>query len=170
MRSLSIAAVLLITMTAAHGAQPRMAVFDLELHDTSLDGELKGPRDDEHARLLYVSRQLRDELQQSGRFEVPDMTALNVAAQSRNLQACGGCDVQLAEQVGADLVLTGVVNKISNLILNFTFYLRDGHSGALITAMNTDLRGNTDESWSRAARYLVRNRLLAPHYGAPQPQ
>jgi len=36
--------------------------------------------------------------------------------------------------------------------------------------MSVDLRGNTDESWSRAASYLLRNRLLAPDYGAPQPQ
>jgi DNA polymerase II small subunit/DNA polymerase delta subunit B len=36
--------------------------------------------------------------------------------------------------------------------------------------MSVDLRGNTDESWSRAMNYLLRNRLLAPNYGAPQPQ
>jgi hypothetical protein len=33
-----------------------------------------------------------------------------------------------------------------------------------------DARGNADESWSRAASYLLRNRLLAPDYGAPRPQ
>jgi hypothetical protein len=36
--------------------------------------------------------------------------------------------------------------------------------------MSADLRDKTDESWSRAARYRLRNRLLAPNYGAPQPQ
>jgi hypothetical protein len=30
------------------------------------------------------------------------------------------------------------------------------------------MRGNTDESWTRATSYLIRNRLLAPNYGAPQ--
>jgi hypothetical protein len=29
------------------------------------------------------------------------------------------------------------------------------------------MRGNTDESWSRTTRYLIRERLLAPNYGAP---
>jgi hypothetical protein len=29
------------------------------------------------------------------------------------------------------------------------------------------MRGNTDESWSRTMRYLIRERLLAPNYGAP---
>jgi hypothetical protein len=31
--------------------------------------------------------------------------------------------------------------------------------------MSADLRGNTDESCSRAANYLLRNRLLEPDYG-----
>jgi hypothetical protein len=62
------------------------------------------------------------------------------------------------------------VQKVSNLILNINIYLRDVHTGRLIAAMSADLRGNTDESWSRATSYLVRNRLLAPGYGAPQPQ
>jgi hypothetical protein len=84
------------------------------------------------------------------------------------LQACGGCDVQYAQQVGADLAVTGVVQKVSNLILNMNIYLRDTHTGNLVTSMSADFRGNTDESWSRAAGYLLRNRLLAPNYGAPQ--
>jgi hypothetical protein len=38
----------------------------------------------------------------------------------------------------------------------------------VVAAMSADLRGNTDESWSRAMSYLIRNRLLAPNYGVPQ--
>ncbi len=98
------------------------------------------------------------------------MSAQKVAAQGRNLQACGGCDVQLAQQIGADLVITGLVQKVSNLILNMNIYLRNVHTGRLVAAMSADMRGNTDESWSRATSYLVRNRLLAPTYGAPRPQ
>jgi hypothetical protein len=170
MRALSIAIWLLVTASVAQSAELKMAVFNFELLDTSLDGEIKGSRADEHERLLHISDQLRNELGQSGRFELLDMSALNVAAQGRNLQACGGCDVQLAQQIGADLVITGVVQKISNLILNMRIYLRNVHTGRLVTTVNADLRGNTDESWSRATSYLVRNRLLAPNYGAPQPQ
>jgi hypothetical protein len=86
------------------------------------------------------------------------------------LQACGGCDVQYAKQLGANIAMTGVVQKVSNLILNMNIYLRDVDTGNLMTSMSVDLRGNTDESWSRAASFLLRNRLLAPNYGAPQPQ
>lgn len=170
MRALSIAIVLLTMMATAHAAAPKAAVFNFEWIDTSLEGEVKGPRDDERARLLHAGDQLRDAMTLSGRFELLDMSALNVAAQNRNLQACGGCDVQLAQQIGADLVITGMVQKVSNLILNMNIYLRNVHTGRLVAAMSADMRGNTDESWSRAMSYLVRNRLLAPNYGAPQPQ
>ena len=78
--------------------------------------------------------------------------------------------MQLALKLGADLAVTGVVQKVSALILNINIYVRDTHSGQLIASMSVDLRGNTDESWSRAMNYLLRNRLLAPNYGAPQPQ
>jgi hypothetical protein len=170
MRALVIAGLLLVIATAAQCAEPKIAVFDFELLDTSLDGELKGPRDDEHARLLLISDQLRGELRRSGRFDTLDMTSLNVAAHEKNLQACGGCDVQMAQGIGADLVVTGVVQKISNLILNMRIYLRNAHTGQLVTMMNADFRGNTDESWSRATGYLIRNRLLAPKYGMTQAQ
>lgn len=169
MNALLVVVLLLLTTATAHAGAPKVAVFDFELLDTSLEGEIKGARSDEHARLLQISAQLRDDIRQSDRYDVMEMAALNVAAQGRNLQACGGCDVQMAQQIGADLVITGVVQKTSNLILNVSIYLRNAHTGALIVAMNADMRGNTDESWLRTIRYLTRNRLLAPSYGAPQP-
>jgi hypothetical protein len=162
---------LLTLMMAApvHAASPKVAVFDLELIDTSAEGDAGGAAG-EHDRLMRAGQQLRRELAESGKFEVLDIAPVRAAAQGSNLQACGGCDVQLALTLGADLALTGVVQKVSALILNIGIYVRDTHSGRLIASMTVDLRGNTDESWSRALSYLLRNRLLAPNYGAPQPQ
>jgi hypothetical protein len=171
MRALLVVALLTLTMSAPVRADPpKLAVFDFELIDTSLEGEVNGPRADEHDRLMRACDQLRKELTESGKFQLLDIAPVNAAAHGSNLQACGGCDVQYAQQIGADLAVTGVVQKVSNLILNITVYLRDVHTGRLVTAVNTDLRGNTNESWTRAVSYLVRNRLLAPNFGAPQPQ
>lgn len=149
---------------------PKVAVFDFELIDTSLQGEVDGPRPDEQGRLMRAGDQVRKALADSGKFNVLDIAPVNVAAHGSNLQACGGCDVDYARRLGADFAITGTVQKVSNLILNINFYLRDVHTGRLVTTMSADMRGNTDESWSRAADYLLRNRLLAPNYGAPQAQ
>lgn len=161
-------AMLVMVPWGARAAPSQVAVFDFELVDTSLQGEVDGPRSDEQGRLMRAGDQVRKALAESGRFTVLDIAPVNVAAHGSNLQACGGCEVALARQLGADLVITGTVQKVSNLILNINFYLRDVHTGQLVTAMSADMRGNTDESWSRATDYLVRNRLLAPNYGAPQ--
>lgn len=159
---------LAMSAAAARAEPPKLAVFDLEMIDTSLQGEVNGPRADEQARLLRTGDQVRKELAESGRFQVLDIAPVNAAAHGSNLQACGGCDVKLAGELGADLAITGVVQKVSNLILNINLYLRDVHTGQLVAAASADMRGNTDESWSRATDYLIRNRLLAPNYGAPQ--
>jgi hypothetical protein len=155
---------------AQSGAVAKMAVFDFELIDTSLQGEVDGPRKDEQERLARAAEQLRHALAESGKFQVLDIAPVSVAAHNSNLQACGGCEVKLAEQIGADLVITGVVQKVSNLILNMNIYLRDVHGGQPLAVMSADLRGNTDESWTRTMGWLIRNRMLAPNYGAPQPQ
>ena len=160
-------ALLLTVSVPARADPPKVAVFDLELLDTSLQGEVSGQKA-EQERLTRAGDQLRKALVESGKFVVLDIAPVNAAAHGRNLQACGGCDIQFAQQIGADLSITGVVQKVSSLILNMNLYLRDVHTGRIVTFMTVDLRGNTDESWSRAMSFLVRNRLLAPNYGAPQ--
>jgi uncharacterized protein DUF2380 len=143
-----------------------VAVFDFELIDTSLEGAIRGARPDEQQRLARLSDQLRQLLRDSGRFSLVDITPIAREAQASNLQACGGgCDIQLARRIGAELAITGTVQKVSNLILNMNIYVRDTSSGATIAAMSADMRGNTDETWSRTLNWLVRNRLLAPGYG-----
>ena len=154
--------------SAAAEQPPKVAVFDFELMDTSLEGEKRGPQADEQARLRTAAQQIRIGLADSGRFAVLDIAPVRAEAGKTNLQACGGCDVDLAKTLGADLVITGVVHKVSTLILGMQIFVRDVRTGQLLAAVNADFRGNTDESWSRTASYLLRNRLLAPNYGAPQ--
>ena len=81
-------------------AQP-VAVFDFELIDTSLEGAIRGARPDEQERLARLSDQLRQLLRASGRFSLVDITPIANEAQASNLQACGGCDIQLARRIPA---------------------------------------------------------------------
>jgi hypothetical protein len=168
MRIAALVALTLLFPVSAQAEPPKAAVFDFELLDTSLQGEMDGPRGDEAHRLIRTSEQIRKGLADSGKFAILDIAPVNDAAHAANLQACGGCDVDLAQKLGADLAITGVVQKVSNLILSLNIYLRDTRSGRLVTWMSADFRGNTDESWQRTASYLLRNRLLAPNYGTPQ--
>lgn len=147
--------------SAAHAEERRVAVFDFELIDTSLEGEVNGPRAEETERLAMISDLLRQKLQESGRYVVVDEAP--VAAQIEDagyLHSCNGCEAKMARELGAELAITGTVQKVSNLILNINLYVRDAESKRRLRAMSADIRGNTDRSWSRGVSYLVKNRLL----------
>jgi hypothetical protein len=125
MKSLSaLVAVLLMASVPARADPPKAAVFDFELVDTSLQGEVDGPRADEQRRLMSTGDRLRMALAKSEKFAI-----LDTAAHGSNLQSCGGCDAHYAQQIGADFAITGVVQKVSNLILNMNVYIRDAHTG-----------------------------------------
>jgi hypothetical protein len=153
----------MLLLASAHAAVPQVAVFDFELVDTSLEGATYGPRADQQARLAQITGRLRDQLAKSGRVTVVDITPVAAQARAANLRNCGGCEAQFANQVGADLAVTGWVQKVSNLILNMNVMVTDAKTGH-VTLKSVDMRGNcnTDESWSRASDWLIGNDLLAP--------
>jgi Protein of unknown function (DUF2380) len=162
--SLKIATALLLGMfvSGAHAAQPKVAVFDFELLDTSLEGATYGPRPDQQARLAQTAKQLREELAESGRVLVVDTAPVAAEASAADLPICDGCEAALARRVDADFAVTGWVQKVSNLILNMNIMARDARSGRVISVKGVDMRGNTDETWSRAIDWPVRYDLPAP--------
>ena len=165
MRSLVLLAAVLhgvLAASVATGAEPtRLAVFDFELIDTSLQGEIKGVDPADQARLRMIEAELRERLAQSDRFELVDMApgAEQIDA-AGFLWSCNGCEVRIAERLGADLALVGWVQKVSNLILNLNVVIRDTATRERVFATSVDIRGNTDESWRHGIRYLLEKRLL----------
>src|SRR5258707_11931658 len=73
----------------ARAEVPKAAVFDFDLIDTSLEGEMKGARADEKTRLARAGDQLRKGLADSGKFIVVDIAPIEAEAQGSNLPACG---------------------------------------------------------------------------------
>lgn len=153
----------LIAESSAPVAKTRAAVFDFELIDTSLEGEVKGLNPAESERLVMISDLLRSKLAESGRYEVADLAPMAARiAEAGYLHSCNGCEIKIAADAQADLAVTGVVQKVSNLILNINIYIRDVKSGQLVRSASADIRGNTDRSWSHGVSWLARNRLLKP--------
>lgn len=160
--------VLLLWCAAADAREQSAAIFDFELIDTSRENQL-APHDAEHqARLALVTERLRMKLAESGRFSVIDISPVAKEARASNLQACGGCERTLAQRVGAELAVTGKVQKISNLVLNMAILVLDAKTGRVVAVAGASLRGDTDELWTRALDWLLRYRLLDPERGVPQ--
>jgi hypothetical protein len=157
----AVAAVLCFTglPAVAHDLIPT-AVFDIGFDDTSLQGQEQGPHGDEQARLVALDSQLRQAIAQSGCCAVVALDqAVAKQAHDLRMESCDGCELPLARKLGARISVTGWVQKVSNLILNINVVARDVPTGKLISAGSVDIRGNTDQSWSRGLTYLVRNRL-----------
>ena len=157
------AAALICLMLAAPAAaaEPfKTAVFDIELIDMSQEAD-QGLRDDQTRRLKLVSDELRQLLQASPQIQLVDLTPrLAEISQKAPLYKCNGCDVDLARDLGADLLVSGIVQKTSNLILSFALTIKDARTGKPIRGGQADIRGNTDDSWLRGIRWIAKNRFL----------
>ena len=135
------------------------AVFDFGFDDTSLEGQEHGTQADQQKRLQALGIQLREQLAQSGCCTIVNLASIEPQLKTIDVWKCNGCDVDLARKTGAKISVIGWVQKVSNLILNINIVARSVATNKIIGAGSVDIRGNTDESWSRGLTYLLRNRL-----------
>jgi hypothetical protein len=140
---------------AAAETKPSLAVFDFAITNTS--GAATTPA--ETARLHALDAQMRQLL--ASRFTLIDAAPVRDKLQDvQSIRGCNGCEIDLARELGADRLAYGWVQKVSNLILNVNVVFEDVATGQTLQADSVDIRGNTDESWSRGLRYLVDERLF----------
>jgi hypothetical protein len=158
-RSLTAALLLAPVCLAPAGAQEaerRTAVFELELHDTS--GEGAAPA---HAkRIALVSAELRRLIDASPAYAVIDTAPVAARMAERlPLRGCNGCELDLGRDLGAELVVTATIQKISTLILSIQIVMRAVADGRVVAVGTADIRGDTDAAWLHGVRWLGRNRL-----------
>jgi len=159
LRRLLLASLCLAPVPVYAGSPVPTAVFNFDLHDTSLQGEEQGSKPAEQERLHALDEQLRNLLAKSGCCAILPLGKIAEQTASIDMSNCNGCDADFARQIGARFAVTGSVQKVSNLILNINLAVRDVASGQIVHAGSVDIRGNTDESWSRGLSYLLRDRL-----------
>ena len=134
---------------------PRLAVFGFHLTNTSPAASTP----EELARLHRLDAQLRNGLQD--RYTLVDMAPVqDRLAGVDSIRGCNGCELQMAQELGAEQVAYGWVQKVSNLILNVNLVVEDAATGRTLRAESVDMRGNTDESWTRGLRYLLEERMF----------
>lgn len=140
---------------AAVGRAP-VAVFPFDLIDTSLGGEMLGRQPDDTARIVRMTDVTRARFAASKRYRVVDLRPAAAAIDRvADLHDCN-CDRDIARSLGAEVSVVGWVQKVSELILNMNLAVRRVADGAPLGGGSVDLRGNTDESWDRGLRSLLR--------------
>jgi Protein of unknown function (DUF2380) len=157
LRALALVAVAaVLTVPTAARAAGRLALFDFGLANTSMEPT----RPDELARLAMLKEVAAAELAERGFAIVDTAPVAAEVAKVSALHDCNGCELDLARGLGAELAGVGWVQKVSNLILNLNFQVRDVATGTLVHAGSVDIRGNTDESWRRGVTYLINRRIF----------
>jgi Protein of unknown function (DUF2380) len=116
----------------------------------------------ERARIALIASVFKAKLEASGRYTFVPISADAAAKISAGAEigACAGCEIGYGKQLGANTVAWIVIQKVSDLILNINVYMADVATGKLAFVHSVDIRGDTDESWTRGITYLVKNYLL----------
>ena len=141
---------------AKPGAPQKAAVFDFQLANLA---QLP-PTPADKARLPHLSDMLRDLLAKSGRYQIVPTDSVRAQAQSNDLRSCGGCADDFAKKLGAQLAITGQIQKVSNLILNINVYIKDVDSKAPEQAYSVDIRGDNEDSFDHGIKYIVKHNIL----------
>ncbi len=139
----------------------KIAYFGVHFIDTSTEGAYNGVREDEAQRIEMFQQKVRERMEAEG-FEIldnaPVQEELDRIVDPAN---CYGCDLRMGEKLGADYVLVGQVQKVSNLILSMNLQLRKVPEGEMARGLAVDIRSNTDESWLRGMNYIFDNNFFA---------
>jgi hypothetical protein len=144
-------------------AATKAAVFPFDIHDAGQDGEIVPQSNpDDLRRLTLVADELKSLMQKDGKYEVVDLTprAKEIEAASP-FQKCDGCEVPIAKEAGADIAVTGFIDKYSDALLSMQIVARDTKTGKLTKTMSAAINGNTDDLWLHGIRYLWKNRFNA---------
>lgn len=161
-RALVASALMLSTLPAsAEPAQARsVAMLGVFLQN---DNEGYEPTSDaERARMAALEIQFKSMLEASGPYKfvaVPQEVTAQIKA-GQAIGECGGCEIEFGKKLGVDTITWVRVQKISNLIMNMNVYVADVASNKMLFLHSVDIRGNTDESWSRSMTYLLKNYMF----------
>jgi len=155
------AAVLIAPNMAA--AAPKAAIFPFDMRDAGQAGELIPQYDPEDLRrLTVVADELKRLMSSDGKYEIVDLTPLAAEVEAASpFSKCDGCEAPIAQKAGADIAVTGFVDKVTDALISLQIFARDAATGKLTKSMSAEIRGNTDDLWLHGVRWLWKNRFNA---------
>lgn len=137
---------------------PTLAILPFEIEDTS--GEV-GPPDRHDAMLARTTAIAAEQIGAAGLFSVvpaPKVTeAIAAAKPGTHLRRCNGCEIDIAQHVGARYVLIGWIYKVSTLVLTLHIDIKDVATGKPVYARVFDFRGDNETAYAHAVKIMVRS-------------
>ncbi|WP_395022280.1 DUF2380 domain-containing protein [Dongia sp.] len=135
-----------------------IGVAEVDYHDSS--GEIRDQQANHAERATRFAEALRKDLEASGRYRVVTLDCgkdpCSVGSQiPEDLIAA-------AKQAGARVLIYGGVHKMSTLVQNMKAQAVDVEADRLVFERLITFRGDDDESWVRAERFLAKELLEEP--------
>jgi uncharacterized protein DUF2380 len=148
--------------TPATPAIVKIAVFDFELEDSSAGGGVIAQDPYDRLYLTQATEMAKRLLVGSGRYSLIDTKgATTEAAQAHGIRNCGGCEAPLAQKLGGEQAMIGIVNRISRAEFTVLIRVIDARSGAIVSNNFTNLRMGASDSWPRGVKWLMNKHVLA---------
>ena len=150
-----------ILLSAGAMAAEKAAVFPVELFDPGAAYGVRA-RPADTRKLALVTDELRKALHDQAGLEIVDTAPkAETVAKEGPLFKCNGCAADIGKSLGADLVVTGYVEKGSGQIFNLNVTIAEAETGKVVRGGLVTIRADTDDTWAHAMRWVVKNRLLA---------
>jgi hypothetical protein len=130
-----------------------IAVADFDYFDTS--GEPTNQQAEHQARLQAFADAIRADLARDGRYRVVTLSCPQTRCAAAELPPAEL--LEKARSAGANRLLYGGIQKMSTLIQNAKVQVVDVAENKLRFDRLITFRGDTDESWQRAERFIVRD-------------
>ena len=144
-------------------AVPKVAIMPFDIRDAEIEGDpFAKPKDTDLARMQLVAGELKKLMETSKTYEVVDLASFAADIEKASpFNKCDACEVEIAKKAGAELAVTGFVDKLSDALISLQLFVRDTATGEMKKTMSAEIRGNTDELWLHGIRYLWKNRFNA---------
>jgi Protein of unknown function (DUF2380) len=141
----------------------KLAVFEFELEDASPTAVLQGRTlSNADEQLRKATSVARAELAQSGRYELVDVSKVEAKpVTEKTLRKCNdGCEAAIAQQLGAEQSLLGVVIRATATDYYVLIRIRDSRTGKLLDQQSANFAGS-EEGWASGVRMLIKHQVLA---------
>ncbi|GAB2179626.1 DUF2380 domain-containing protein [Dongia sp. agr-C8] len=159
LRTALFAPLLLISTSGVPAVEPiTIGIAEIDYQDSS--GEVTDQRAAHADRATRFAEALRKDLAASGRYKV---VTLNCGQDPCSVGSQIPEDlIAAAKQAGARVLVYGGVHKMSTLVQNMKAQAVDVEADRLVFERLITFRGDDNESWLRAERFLAKELLEEP--------
>jgi hypothetical protein len=138
-----------------------IAVFAFELDDVTPAATIAGKPTSSDASLQSVTAAAREQLASSGRYRIVGVDAADAApVHDRTLRHCDGCEAAIAQKLGAQQSMIGIVNRATQTDYYITVIIRDASTGKILASEGANFAGD-ETGWPSGVRMLIKHQVLA---------